>query len=114
MKVKRYLPLLAAAAVAAMSGANVAAAADLGAPPPPPVKAPVYVPPPFSWTGFYIGGNIGGAWAQHTVTDSFFGQTFDTGTSNGVFIGGGQLGFNYEFGGGFILGVETEFRRDRK
>jgi outer membrane immunogenic protein len=108
MKAKRCLPLLAAAAVAAMSGANVAVAADLGAPPPPPVKAPVYVPPPFSWTGFYLGGNIGGAWAQHSVTDSYYGLAFDTGTSNGVFIGGGQVGFNYQ-AGWFVGGIEGDF-----
>ena len=108
MKTKRYLPLLAAAAIAAMSGANVAVAADLGAPPPPPVKAPVYVPPPFSWTGFYLGGNIGGAWAQHSVTDSYYGLAFDTGTSNGVFIGGGQVGFNYQ-AGWFVGGIEGDF-----
>jgi outer membrane immunogenic protein len=88
--------------------ASPAVAADLSRPAPPAYKAPP-PPPVFSWTGFYLGGNLGGAWAQHTVTDSFFGVTFDTGTSNGVFIGGGQVGFNYEFGGGFVLGVEGEF-----
>ena len=107
MKTKGYVPTLAAAGVLAMTGANLAVAADLGRPAPPPVKAP-YVPPPFTWTRFYLGGNIGGAWAQHTVTDSFYGLTFDTGTSAGRFIGGGQVGFNYEFGGGFVLGVEAE------
>ena len=108
MKAKWYPLLLAAAAVAAMIGANAVVAADLGAPPPRPVKAPVYVPPPFSWTGFYLGGNIGGAWAQHNVTDSLYGLSFDTGTSNGVFIGGGQVGFNYQ-AGWFVGGIEGDF-----
>jgi outer membrane immunogenic protein len=66
------------------------------------------VPPPFTWTGFYIGGNIGGAWAQHGVTDSLYGLSFDTGTSNGVFIGGGQVGFNYQ-AGWFVGGIEGDF-----
>jgi hypothetical protein len=46
-------------------GTSLAAnAADL--PPAQPVyKAPpAYAPPQFSWTGFYIGGNLGGGWNQ--------------------------------------------------
>ena len=74
-------------------------AADVGARPapyaPPP---PVYAPPPFSWTGFYIGGNIGGAWANRDVRDPFLGVDFNNGNSNGAFIGGGQLGYNWQIG----------------
>jgi hypothetical protein len=35
-----------------------------------PVAPAVYLPPPFTWTGFYIGPNLGGAWSQasHGVT----------------------------------------------
>jgi outer membrane immunogenic protein len=107
VKSKAYLPVLGAAGFVAVTGANIAVAAELSRPAPPPVKAPVYMPAPFTWTGFYLGGNLGAAWAQHTVTDEFFGLSFDTGTRNGEFIGG-QLGFNYEFGSGFVLGVESE------
>jgi outer membrane immunogenic protein len=48
-----------------------ASAADL--PLAPPVyKAPaVYAPPPFSWTGFYLGGNVGGARNHGTISDTF-------------------------------------------
>jgi outer membrane immunogenic protein len=80
-------------------------AADLPIRPAPP---PAYYPPPFSWTGFYLGGNIGGAWAQRDWTDGFFGLNFNNGTSDGVFIGGGQLGVNGQFGA-FVIGVEWDF-----
>ena len=106
MKLGKYLPLLAAAAVVAMSGAHIAVAADLGQPAPA-LKAPPPLPPPFSWTGFYLGGNIGGAWAQHNWTDSLYGLSWNTG-SNGVFIGGGQAGFNYQVGS-FVFGIEGDF-----
>jgi outer membrane immunogenic protein len=66
------------------------------------------MPPPFTWTGFYIGGNLGGAWAHGNVTDSLFGINFNNGSNNGVFIGGGQVGFNYQFSN-YVLGVEGDF-----
>jgi outer membrane immunogenic protein len=91
------------AAVSALLTLSMAAnAADIG------VRPPAYVPPPFSWTGFYIGGNIGGAWYQSDVTDNFFGLVFHNPSNNGVFIGGGQVGFNYQFSN-IVLGVESDF-----
>src|SRR5580704_1090895 len=97
---------LVAAGLLGLGMASPAQAADMRpAPPPPP--APVYVPPPFTWTGFYIGGNLGGAWANTTITDSLFGLSFSNG-NNGVFVGGGQVGFNYQIGN-FVFGVEGDF-----
>jgi len=72
-----------------------------------PAPTPVYVPPAFSWTGFYVGGNLGGAWANTRVTDTTLGADFGR-SSNSVFIGGGQLGANYQFGA-FVLGAEWDF-----
>jgi outer membrane immunogenic protein len=90
----------AVAALSTFLAASVAAdAADLSMP----LKAPP-LPPPFSWTGFYIGGNFGGAWAHHDWTDSF-GLHFDGGNSNGLFIGGLQVGGNYQFNN-FVIGAE--------
>jgi outer membrane immunogenic protein len=90
-------------------GLTSANAADVYARPrpyaPPP---PVYAPPPFSWTGFYLGGNIGGAWAHRDVTDTFLGVNFNNGNNNGVFIGGGQVGYNWQIGYG-VLGIEADF-----
>jgi outer membrane immunogenic protein len=86
-------------------------AADL--PPAPPVyKTPVYAPPPFLWTGFYFGGNIGGAWNQGTINDSApplgLGVNFGNPSANGVFIGGGQVGANYQISS-FVIGAEATF-----
>jgi outer membrane immunogenic protein len=98
--------LVAAALLTAVSGS--AMAADLSRPAPAPVytKAPPVVPA-FSWTGFYIGGNLGGAWEHGTLTDSDFGLNF-SGSNNGVFIGGGQAGFNYQVSN-VVFGVEGDF-----
>ena len=98
-----------AAAVAALLALSMAAnAAEVGARPP--VYAPplVYVAPPFSWTGFYFGANIGGAWERRNLTDSLLGLSLSNVNDKGAFIGGGQLGFNYQFGN-FVLGIEADF-----
>ena len=94
------------ALLASLTIPMAASAADLK-PAPVYTKAPMMAPP-FSWTGFYIGGNIGGAWAHHDVTDSLFGVNFSNGNNNGVFIGGGQVGLNYQINN-FVIGVEGDF-----
>jgi outer membrane immunogenic protein len=93
------------AALSVLLVASVAAnAADMQVP----VKAPPPVmPPPFSWTGFYIGGNLGGAWTNSTINDSLFGLSFSNG-NNAVFVAGGQVGLNYQIGN-VVLGVEGDF-----
>ena len=63
-------------------------------------------PPVFSWTGFYIGGNLGGAWARGSVNDSLFGLSASSDRSG--FIGGGQVGVNYQFSN-IVLGAEWDF-----
>jgi outer membrane immunogenic protein len=71
------------------------------APTPPP-------PPPFSWTGFYIGGNVGAAWSDRRVTDTVFGLDFMNQGNDVRFIGGGQVGANYQINS-LVLGVEADF-----
>jgi outer membrane immunogenic protein len=94
---------ITAAALMALSttanAADVGADAQAYAPPAP------SVPPPLSWTRFYVGANIGRAWGQGAVTDSLFGLSFGT---NAVPIVGGQLGFDYQFGI-LAIGVEGDF-----
>jgi outer membrane immunogenic protein len=107
MPYKRMRHALAAAVTAVFLALGAGAQADgpsgrgrIYAPPPPPP------PPPFTWTGFYVGGNIGGAWATSTLTDNLNGVSFDTDHSG--FIGGGQVGFNYQTSN-LVLGVEWDF-----
>jgi outer membrane immunogenic protein len=95
------LPLAAFGAPMAAHAADIAPAPVYKAPPPPP-------PPPFSWTGFYIGGNIGVGWNQGSWTDSLFGVGFSNQNNNAVFIGGGQIGGNYQINN-WVFGIEGDF-----
>jgi outer membrane immunogenic protein len=99
----KKLLLLTTAAVATLAISSSGRAADM------PLKAPAPAPmiAPFSWSGFYLGGNIGGAWAHRNVTEDRFGLTFNQ-SSDGVLIGGGQVGYNYQFGN-FVIGAEGDF-----
>ena len=103
--------LCATALTSLLLGTSLAAnAADLPPAPPMAPRAPVaYIPagPMFSWTGFYIGGNLGGAWSRGNVVDSLFGVNFTNGNSTS-FLGGGQVGGNYQIGA-FVIGAEAAF-----
>jgi outer membrane immunogenic protein len=93
---------------ALLVGMCVAAqAADLGPAPAPVYKAPPVVAPPFSWTGFYLGGNLGAAWQNGSLTDTVLGVNASA-NNNATFVGGGQLGANYQFNS-FVVGVEGDF-----
>ena len=92
--------LLGTAALLAM-GAS-ASAADLAARPY--TKAPAYVAAPiYNWTGFYIGGHVGGAFNGN----SGFGGTSDN--SDGRFLGGLQAGADYQFAPNWVIGVEGQY-----
>jgi outer membrane immunogenic protein len=99
--------LLGSVGLVALIAAGSANAADVPAygPPPPPVLVPIY-----NWTGFYVGGNIGGAWRHgDNLADTLFGVNFDDGNNRGVLIGGGQIGVNYQCFNNFVVGVEWDF-----
>ena len=85
---------------------SAALAADI--PVPAPAQPPVYVPasPFYNWTGFYLGGNLGFGWEGGSFSDPL-GNTLKP-VPNGLFLGGGQVGFNYQFWGGVVIGVETD------
>ncbi|OPY98897.1 hypothetical protein A5906_30525 [Bradyrhizobium sacchari] len=85
------------AATAASSAADVGSSAHFKAAP----AAAVY-----SWTGFYVGGNVGGGMASTRFDDPCFYCTSATPTT-GFFTGGAQVGYNYQFGRG-LVGIEAD------
>jgi outer membrane immunogenic protein len=110
-----------------LAASESAFAADLArkmpvkAPPPPP-PVPVY-----SWTGWYVGGNVGYGFGRArsnitgeapSITPAFQGcppagrdlctNVADSHSMNGV-IGGLQLGYNYQFGS-YLAGIEADIQ----
>ena len=101
--------ILIAAALALAAGGQ-ALAADLPQPAPVPRAPATYIPAPvpyYNWTGFYIGGNLGTDWNQGNYCDNLGNCIGATNTFK--FLGGGQVGFNYEFNGGVVIGAEADF-----
>ena len=126
--------LRAGTAIAGIAFAGSALAADLPRrAAPPPVFQPV---PVFTWTGFYAGFNAGyGFGTQDDRQPTVIGVgpasllvppgttavvAFNNREANEGFVGGGQIGYNYQFtpGSGVVIGVEADaqyadFGRDR-
>jgi outer membrane immunogenic protein len=105
----------AAAVVGGVLCVSAASAADL----PTYTKAAPVVTPVINWTGFYIGGNIGGAWDNQ---DDPITLGAIPGSPNPLFlttntarfsdaasslIGGGQIGYNRQYGS-WVLGIEGD------
>ena len=84
-------------------------------------KAVAPAPPPecdFNWTGFYIGGNAGYAWGN---ADTDLDPLPDAATFFDLepitlhpdptgFIGGGQIGYNWQCNKWLVLGGEADFQ----
>ena len=86
------------ALLAIVLAAGQAAALDMRFPPPA-YPAPLYPPPGFvpalpQWTGCYVGGNVGGAWAKINETSSASGTIS---THPAGLAGGGQIGCDVQF-----------------
>jgi outer membrane immunogenic protein len=105
--------LTAIAAVAAISAPAVAADMRMPMKAPPPAAVAV-----FNWTGFYIGGFVGGAVADRNATSTEpvslgvlyngFGAV-NSYSLDSSFIGGGTIGYNWQpVGSQFVLGLEGE------
>lgn len=102
----RKLGLLTSTALTTSLISGAGMAADLRMP----VKSPV-IAPPFSWTGCYVGGNAGGVSARiaHgvTVPDVPVIDIQSSGRDTG-FIGGGQIGCNWQYSPSWVFGVEGD------
>jgi outer membrane immunogenic protein len=84
--------------------ASSAMAADL------PVKAPPAPPAPvYTWTGCYLGGNVG--WARAETRFRFAGVEDGASRSADGFAGGGQIGCDYQLGSSssWLIGVQAMF-----
>jgi outer membrane immunogenic protein len=79
-----------------------------------PASMPVYaprasvVPPLYSWTGCFIGPNVGGGWSGTTFKDAT--TLISLGTNNAAtgFFGGGQVGCDYQYGWA-VFGIQGMF-----
>ena len=94
-------------AAAAFSVSQSASAADL----PAQMPATQFVAPVYNWAGFYIGGSIGTALSSANASDPTGANFAPLGISIGNdatgFIGGFQLGFNWQTGN-WVFGVQGD------
>src|SRR6267154_928597 len=96
--------LLGTVALVALGATVPALAADLAARPAY-TKAPAYMAPIYNWTGFYIGGHIGGAFSGNNN----FNGLVNGNNNDGRFLGGLQVGADYQFAPNWVLGVEGQW-----
>lgn len=89
-------------AAATLMAALPALAADLPQAYPTKAPPPVVAVPAFSWTGFYLGANGGYGWGSG-------GDGISELDPSG-WLGGGQIGFNYQFGNNVVLGIEADMQ----
>lgn len=106
----KLIPALLASASAL--GALSAQAADLAPGREPPSASPA---PVFTWTGFHIGYNRGYGGAVFDTTVALASQSRGGGAigafdqASGWFVGG-QIGYDYQFANGLVLGLETDLQ----
>ena len=96
-------------AVGAIAMVSSASAADMAAPPPYRAPAPAMVATAYNWSGFYFGGEVGGAWSDvaylHTNTTGVIDPITHHPSS---WAAGGQAGFQYQWNS-IVAGIEGNF-----
>lgn len=108
----RSLMLLAACAALVCAAVAPASAADV----PRPAPYRNYAPSPNSyvqqnWTGFYAGINAGYGFG-HGSSSADFGSGiggFSNNENGSGFLGGAQIGYNYEFDNRLVAGIEADY-----
>ena len=95
--------LAALVAFAALTAAAPALGADLGARPYY-KQPPVYMPQVPTWTGFYLGGHLGGAFSG---SNNFNGAVLSD--SSARLLGGVQAGLDWQFAPNWVLGTEGQY-----
>jgi outer membrane immunogenic protein len=96
--------LLATVALVVLGAATAPAlGADLGARPYY-NKAPAYVGPLYNWTGFYLGGHLGGAFSG---SNNFNGLVLSDYSAR--LLGGLQAGADYQFAPNWVVGAEGQY-----
>ena len=97
--------LFASVVLAALGATAPALSADLGARPYyNKAAAPVYAAPLYNWTGFYIGGHIGGAFASSSNFNSLVLSDYSA-----RLLGGVQAGADWQFAPNWVIGVEGQY-----
>src|SRR5919201_4921536 len=84
-------------------------AADLGIRQPyraPPVVPPII--PLYNWTGCHIGGHVGGGWGEKIVSAPALAPGISVAGDTNGFLGGGQLGCDYQFASNLVIGLEGD------
>ncbi len=114
----RHLSLAVITAASTIAFAQIASARPLA--------------PAYSWTGWYVGGNIGYSWGDANTdltgnggvsnlvacsgggalclfTNSLAFADSNTARLDGV-LGGGQVGYNYQFSPNGVVGIEADIQ----
>jgi outer membrane immunogenic protein len=111
-------PLLGVIAILALAVSSSAQAADM--PTEMPVKA-APIDPPWSWTGLYVGGNVGYSWGKSDTDVAYAtspggvpivppaGSITGASTNLDGAIAGGQIGYNWQ-NGNWVGGIEADLQ----
>ncbi len=100
---RKIIATTALTAISSVILGSVAIAADLPSTKGPPVYAPP-PPPAFSWSGVYIGGQVGYDWGTASFADPL--GPAPRLNQSGV-IGGAHIGYNYQVSQ-FVFGLEGD------